>query len=180
MKHKIASHDESNGELKKSRGVLTVTIKRGLSEFISSVFMPSVVFLFVTWSAFWLPLGGPYTMPRIALNAFALLCQVSVSQMADRKIPDTGDRAWMTEYLGLCIQLQFALTLINVLISTIENKQDGHALAVTLNDRMILSYPISTTTNIGILLAGYVNASRVCIAATLVFYLAYVSLAYKW
>merc|ERR1719375_1181914 len=167
MKHKIASHDEVNGALNKSRGVLTVVVKRGLAEFVSSVFMPSAVFLFVTWSAFWLPLGGPYTMPRIALNAFALLCQVSVSQMAERKIPDTGKRAWMTEYLGLCVQLQFALALINVLIITIENKQDGHDLALTLNDKMIVSYPITTTLNIGILLAGSPWGSRICIAATL-------------
>merc|ERR1719375_12912 len=163
----IKAFDQSDGELKKSRGVLSLVVKRGLAEFISSVFMPSAVFLFVTWSAFWLPLGGPYSMPRIALNAFALLCQVSVSQMADHKIPNTGDRAWMTEYLGLCIQLQFCLALINVLIITIEHKEDGHALAVTLNDRMIMSYPVTTTTNIVLLGAGYVMMSRLCVAATL-------------
>merc|ERR1719218_483805 len=53
--HSITSFEEANGELKKSRGVLNVVIKRGLAEFVSSVFMPSAVFLFVTWSAFWLP-----------------------------------------------------------------------------------------------------------------------------
>jgi hypothetical protein len=178
--HSLTEFKDLNGELKKSRGVLSFDVKRGVSQFVSSVFMPSAVFLFVTWSAFWLPLGGPYTMPRIALNAFALLCQVSVSQLANHKIPDTGDRAWMTDYLGLCVQLQFALALLNVLIITIEHKEDGHVLAGHLNDQMIMSYPISTTINIAILVAGYNTASRLCIVATLIFYLGYVSFSYKW
>jgi len=180
VKDSLTVFTEVDGELSKSRGVLTITVKRALSEFVSSVFMPSVVLLCMTWSAFWLPVGGPYVMPRVALNAFALLCQLSVSQMTDAKIPSTGSRTWMTEYLSLCVQLQFTLMLLNTLILAIEHKAGGHDLAVKLNDQMIRSYPLSTSLNICILTAGFVATSRLCLAATLIGYMSFLIMSYRW
>jgi len=178
VKDSLTAFVEVDGELAKSRGVLSVTVLRGVSEFVSAVFMPSVVLLCMTWSAFWLPLAGPYVMPRVALNAFALLCQLSVAQTVASKIPHTGGRTWLTEYLGLCILLQFTLTIINVVIINIEHRENGHTVAVKINDQMIKSYPISTTLNISILSAGYVMISRACLAVTLIGYAAYIGLRY--
>lgn len=171
---------EVDGELEKSRGVLTVIVKRSFSQFVSSVFMPSAVFLVMTWSAFWLPLAGPFAMPRIALNAFALLCQVSVSQLADRQIPTTGGRAWMTEYLALCVQLQFTLALLNVIILRINHRESAQTLAGQLNWWMLVMYPLSTAFNICILGFGYVYASRACLAITLTAYVAGAYFKYRW
>lgn len=183
VKDSLTAIVEIDGELAKSRGVLSIMVHRCLSEFVNAVFMPSVVLLCMTWSAFWLPLAGPYVMPRVALNAFALLCQLSVSQVVDSKIPHTGGRTWMTEYLGLCILLQFTLALLNVIILAIEHTgtgDGGHNLAVQLNYQMIKSYPISTTLNISILAAGYLTASRACLAVTLIGYMAYLGLSYRY
>jgi len=100
--------------------------------------------------------------------------------MTDAKIPLTGSRTWMTEYLSLCVQLQFTLMMLNTLILAIEHRAGGHDLAVKVNDQMILAYPLSTSLNIGILVAGFVSTSRACLAVTLFCYIAFLILSYRW
>jgi hypothetical protein len=147
----MKSSVEEDGALKKSRGFMTIKVKRSPSQYLSSIFIPSVVLLFMTWSALWLPLGGPYTMPRVALNAFALLCQMSLDQTANRMVPATGKLSWMVEYIELCFKLQFALMVINVLIISIEYTKDGKELALSLNLGISRAFPAACAINIAIL-----------------------------
>jgi hypothetical protein len=155
----MQSSVEEDGTLKKSRGFLILKVKRSPSQYLSSIFIPSVVLLFMTWSALWLPLGGPYTMPRVALNAFALLCQMSLDQTANRMVPATGKLSWMVEYIELCFRLQFALMVINVLIISIDYTKGGKELALSLNTGISRAYLVACAINIGVLY--FVNSDYV-------------------
>jgi len=173
----LTSFNEDDGMLQKSRGALTLRVQRSSSQYMSSVFIPSVVLLVMTWTAFWLPLGPPFAMPRIAVNAFGLLCQVSVSTAANGLVPATGNTSWLTEYLELCIELQFVATLITVTIIGMEQRKSGHAIAEKLNHTMISAFPFTTLLNLCVLMAGK-TASRCGVLATMIGYVSWLTWKY--
>eukprot|EP00930_Biecheleria_cincta_P064279 TRINITY_DN4983_c0_g1_i1.p1 TRINITY_DN4983_c0_g1~~TRINITY_DN4983_c0_g1_i1.p1 ORF type:complete len:462 (-),score=59.13 TRINITY_DN4983_c0_g1_i1:263-1648(-) len=174
----LTSFNDDDGMLKKSRGVLTLRLQRSPSQYMSSIFIPSVVLLVMTWTAFWLPLGPPFAMPRIAVNAFGLLCQVSVSTAANGLVPATGKTSLMIEYIELCIELQFMATLINVIILGMEQRKGGSALAAYCNDVMIKVFPFSIVLNLCVLMAGK-TASRCTVAATMIGYVSWLTWTYE-
>lgn len=172
-------YEDIDGSLRKSRGRFSMTVKRGHGQFRSSIFIPSIIFLVMTWSALWLPLGGPYNMPRVSINATALLCQVFISQKADNMIPATGESSWMTMYLELCVELQFLVMLINMILTRIDNKtSEAHGLAGQLNSELSLTFPITTSINIFILWKGYYSLSRPLLGLVYLIYLSYLGLRF--
>merc|ERR1712110_599236 len=70
---------DKDGLLEKKRGVLRIVVKRPFSQYVSTVFLPSNLLLCMTCTSLWLPLAVPFTMPRVALNAIALLSQVTLA-----------------------------------------------------------------------------------------------------
>jgi len=167
---------DDDNMLRKSRGVLTLRVRRDHTAYMSSIFIPSVVLLIMTWTSSWLPLGPPFAMPRIAMNAFGLLCQVSVSAMANGLVPATGRSAWLSSYLELCIELQFSVMLLSVMIISISQMEDGSTKAGRLNEVITKTFPVTTVINILCLDVGGKNMSRCVAALTMVGYFAYL----KW
>jgi len=167
---------DDDNMLRKSRGVLTLRVSRRQSTYMSSIFIPSVVLLIMTWTSSWLPLGPPFAMPRIAMNAFGLLCQVSVSAEANGLVPATGNSSWMSSYLELCIELQFTVMLLSVMTISIAQMEDGSTKAGRLNEVITKTFPVTTVINILCLDVGGKNMSRCVAALTMVGYFAYL----KW
>ena len=60
---------DKEGLLDKSRGVMSLVVKRPSGQYLSTVFLPSSMLLAMTWTSLWLPLAPVFTMPRVALNA---------------------------------------------------------------------------------------------------------------
>lgn len=167
---------DDDNMLRKSRGVLTLRVQREPTTYMSSIFIPSVVLLVMTWSSSWLPLGPPFAMPRIAMNAFGLLCQVSVSAMANGLVPATGKTPWLSSYLELCIELQFSVMLLSVMIISISQMEGGSDKAGHLNEVITKTFPITTAINMLCLDAAGKEMSRCVAALTLVGYIAYLEM----
>jgi len=167
---------EDDGMLTKSRGVLTLKVRRDPTQYTSSIFIPTVLLLFMTWTALWFPLAAPYVMPRVAVNAIALLSMVGVSQKADNVIPATGKNTWMGEYLEVCIELQFALLLCNALILSAEHRKgaDAKSSANALDVELIIAIPILAAIAILCVFIGLLIASRCLIVAFVLGFCGYV------
>jgi hypothetical protein len=179
-KSNITAFFDSDGLLKKSRGRTTFTVTRKPSQFIMTIGLPSVVLLFMTWTAFWLPLHGPYVMPRVAINAFGLLCQLNVSNTAAKTVPMNGKDSIMTEYLSLCIQLQFTVMMLNVLLLALENCKYGVRFNGDVNNMVTMTFPITTFVNIVVLWCGRFVLSNALCYLTMIAYFVHLYREYQF
>jgi len=165
--------DTNGGLLKKSRGVLAITVKRSASQYFSSIFVPSFVLLMMTWSSLWLPVAAPYVMPRVAVSVISVLCMMSLASNANNMIPATGKMTWMGQYLEILIELQFCNMVFNALILSLEHKgQDRSELANAIDEELIFAYPTFAGMVIGCVYLGYFAIGRGMIGLALFMYLA--------
>jgi hypothetical protein len=176
----ISTFLDQDGLLKKSRGRLSLMVTRDPHEFSMQVGLPSVVLLFMTWTAFWLPMHGPYVMPRVAINAFGLLCQLAVSNTAASLNPMNGQHSIMTEYLSLCIQLQFTAMMLNILLLALEQSKYGNKFNGGVNDMIVTTFPITTCINIIILATGRFIISDIVCWLTMVCYFVHLYRQYHY
>lgn len=171
----LTALNENDGLLQKSRGILTITVAREASQYTSSIFIPTLVLLCMTWCSLWLPLAAPYVMPRVAVSVISILCMMSVMQKANVMIPATGKNSWMAQYLETCVLLQFVLMVLNALILSIEHrKQAGKAsVADGLDNELIVAFPILTGFVMSFVWVGYFLLARFCIGVALTSFIAY-------
>jgi hypothetical protein len=168
----LTSISEDDGLLQKSRGVLTITVSREASQYMSSIFVPSMVLLCMTWSSVWLPISTPYIMPRTAVSVIAILGMMSLMNKSNAMIPATGNNSWMAQYLETCVLLQFALMVLNALILCIEHRSGGNSIANGL-DELIIAFPILTLIVMLSVAVSYFMVARVLIAAAMFCYIGY-------
>jgi hypothetical protein len=171
----LTTINEDDGLLRKSRGLLNITVKRQASQYVSSIFIPTMVLLAMTWFSLWLPLATPYVMPRVALSVIAILCMMSVMAKANGMIPSTGNTTWMTQYLETCVLLQFVLMLLNALILTIEHRSGGGTtVAGGFDKELIVVFPFLTAFVMMFVCMNWFLLARCLIAVAIIGYVGYV------
>jgi hypothetical protein len=140
---------DTDGSLEKSRGVLTLTVKRDPSQFVSNVIMPSCLLLVMTWMALWFPLTTPFVNPRVGACAIAFLSMLTLSNRVDSMTAPTGMTTLMDSYLEMCLWLQFAYLLVNGGLAAIAHR-NGHAeFAAKLDVELIFSFPVALVLFLG-------------------------------
>jgi hypothetical protein len=170
----LTSINEDDGLLQKSRGILTITVTREASQYMSSIFVPTVVLLCMTWCSLWLPIATPYIMPRIAVSVISILCMMSLMNKANTMIPATGNNSWMSQYLETCVLLQFILMVLNALILSIEHRSGGNSIATGLDNELIIVFPILTFIVMLAVAISYFTVARLLITVSLIGYVGYI------
>jgi len=173
----LTNRSEDDGLLKKSRGVLTITVTREASQYTSSIFIPTCVLLCMAWSLLWLPLAAPYVMPRVAVSVISILCMMSVMQKANAMIPATGATSWMEQYLEACVLLQFVLMVSNALILSMEHRNPS--VADGLDNELIVAFPILTALVLLFVCRGNFSTARACIGVAMIGFIMYMLYRYR-
>jgi hypothetical protein len=148
----LHSISDIDGSLQKSRGVLSLTVKRDASQYISTIFVPSCLLVIMAWMGLWFPLTTPFTMPRVAVSVISFLSMLTLSLRVDSMTASTGKATLMDGYLEMCVWLQFFYLLGGGCVAVIAYRTgDGAEFANKIDEELIISFPV-----VAVMFGGFV------------------------
>jgi len=106
--------EEIDGALKKSRGVMAITIHRDIDKYFQSHFVPAILLLFISYAVFWLPFITPFITPRMALSILSLLSFTTLTLKTDQMLPPGAPLTWNDVFNQNCQTLMFFTICLNV------------------------------------------------------------------
>lgn len=110
----VATIEEVDGDLVKSRGVLDVTVTRNLEKYAQDHLMPTFIVITISWAVFYFPFAGPFITPRLVLSILSLLTFTRIMIKSCQPLPGAAPFNW-NDLLNQQIQiLIFATVVLNI------------------------------------------------------------------
>jgi len=125
--------EEVDGNLKKHRGKLVMTLRRDWTRYLQTTILPEIFLILISFTVFWMPRATPFAMPRVATNLISFLTLMTLSINTDSMLPkDRAGMAWI-ELFADSMQMQNSLILfLNVFVDwvfcTLELKELGEKM----------------------------------------------------
>jgi len=146
-----------DGPLEKSRGSLTVNIKRGLEKYGQEHLLPSAIVLMISWAVFYFPYANPFITARLCLSILALLQFTSLIVKSSRELPGAAPFNW-NDLINQQIQtLMFVTIILNISSEIANHTFQNEDLAKGLNNQAKLLVPGLSIFNIVLILGGGMN-----------------------
>lgn len=112
------SYVTHDGELEKSRGYLSVTVKRSLEKYSQDHLLPTFIVLIISWSVFYFPFANPFIMARLALSILALLTFTNLMVKSTKALPGAAEYNW-NDLFNQQIQALMFITIVGNVSSEI-------------------------------------------------------------
>jgi hypothetical protein len=153
---KVYVFEEQDGALKKSRGVLAITVKRTFDKYGESHLMPTVLFLVISWGVFQIPLGNPFVTPRLALSILAMLSFTTLILQSSGALPDGAPCNW-NDILNSQVQaMMFATIVLNIFVEICKHEMKLEEFALFINTEAKLMIPATSVVVVGLAMcSGY-------------------------
>lgn len=143
---KVFAFKETDGALKKSRGVLEVTVSRTFNKYSESHLMPASLLLVISWGVFWFPFQNPFITPRLALSILALLSFTTLMIKSSSALPGGAPHNW-NDTLNQQVQaMMFCTIVLNIFSELCKHQLKVEALAVSINHEAKVLLPILSIT----------------------------------
>jgi cbb3-type cytochrome oxidase subunit 3 len=111
---KTTSIESFDGDLKKSRGILNINVKRTLDKYSQDHLIPSSIVLIISWAVFYFPFANPFITARLALSVLALLTFTNLIVKSTKELPGAAPFNW-NDLLNQQIQtLMFITIIVNI------------------------------------------------------------------
>jgi len=124
------TYEETDGSLQKSRGSLGISITRDYRPVLSSVIVPEILLLSISWSVFFFPMLPPFVMPRVATSLIALLSSMTLAVRTSGLLPAKRNGYVWIEFFGECCQVLMLFTVcLNILVEVIYHEWKLNELA---------------------------------------------------
>jgi len=146
----------SDGELKKSRGALDITVKRSLGKYVDDHLVPTFIVLAISWAVFFFPFANPFITPRLALSILALLTFTNLMVKSVKELPGAAPFNW-NDLLNQQIQTFMFMTIVfNIATEIMFHQFQKEALARRMNRESKVFVPCTSMLNI-VLILGSAN-----------------------
>jgi hypothetical protein len=135
--------NEVDGNLKKSRGKLVMTLKRDWTRYLQTTILPEIFLILISFTVFWMPRAQPFAMPRVATNLISFLTLMTLSINTARMLP--ADRAGMSwiELFADSMQMQNSLILfLNVFVDWVYCTLDLKELGEKMTNQLAVLFPL--------------------------------------
>mmetsp|Transcript_78542 Transcript_78542/g.168306 ORF Transcript_78542/g.168306 Transcript_78542/m.168306 type:complete len:464 (+) Transcript_78542:97-1488(+) len=129
VSQEMSEIEEVDGSLRKSRGVLKITVKRQAHRYVYSHLIPSFLLLGMAWGVFWLPLITPFAMPRFAISCISFLSFITLTLRMDSVLPPGAPLTWNDVYDQNCETLLFAAFGLNIFAEVVMHRFSRPELA---------------------------------------------------
>lgn len=106
--------EEIDGALKKSRGVMAITVHRDIDKYFQSHFVPAILLMTISYAVFWFPFITPFITPRLALSILALLSFTTLTLKTDKMLPPGAPLTWNDVFNQNCQMLMFFTICLNI------------------------------------------------------------------
>jgi hypothetical protein len=155
---KVFAFAETDGALKKSRGVLELSIKRKLDTYWESHLMPTFMLLGISWGVFYFPFQNPFITPRLALSILALLSFTNIVVKSSASLPDGAPFNW-NDVINQQVQTFMFFTIcLNIFSEVCKHKMGLEEFAEGVNNHGKVLIPLLSIVVLTIILsAGYLK-----------------------
>ncbi len=137
---KTVSHPFAQTGQTYSRLIFSFEAKRNASYYIWKVILPSIIFVLLTWSIFWMQVHDVQTSLLISITI--LLTAVAFGNVTDPLLPKVGYHTWLDQF-----QLGSFLFIVSTIVEAIAVNSlhlDGKTeQAVTVRKYLRILYPVS-------------------------------------
>lgn len=189
---KIDAYEDYNGDLKKSRGRLTMNLKRNIKKYVDDHLVPTFIVLTISWAVFYFPFGkdrNPFITPRLALSILSLLTFTNLMVKSSKELPGPAPFNWNDLFNQQIQCLLFLTIVLNICSEIFLHHFDEVGIATTMNNEAKILMPITSLINIGIILSGgrykwislywAMILTKTFVALMLIFYASYIVINFK-
>jgi hypothetical protein len=146
---------KSEGDLKKSRGFLVLSLRRTLGKYIDDHLVPSFIVLTISWAVFYFPFGtNPFITPRLALSILALLTFTNLMVKSAKELPGAAPFNFNDLFNQQIQVMMFATIIINIGSEVCFHQLGMEQLARGLNNEAKILIPVNSLISIVIILAA--------------------------
>lgn len=161
-------YEERDGELKKSRGSLSIEVKRVLDKYLEDHLVPTFITLTISWSVFFFPFANPFITPRLALSILALLTFTNIMVKSTKELPGPAPFNWNDLFNQQIQTFMFMTIVFNIGTEIIFHQFNKEALARMMNHESKIFVPFTSTFNIVMILGSAYHHWMSLFVATIV------------
>jgi len=134
---------EVDGNLRKSRGKLVITLRRDWTRYLQTTILPEIFLILISFTVFWMPRATPFAMPRVATNLISFLTLMTLSINTANMLPaDRAGMAWI-ELFADSMQMQNSLILfLNVFVDWVYCTLDLKELGEKMSNQLAVLFPL--------------------------------------
>jgi len=151
---KVYSFEETDGAMKKSRGVLQIDGKHSLDKYGEAHLMPTTLLLIISFAVFWFPFMTPFVTPRMVLSVLALLAFTGFMIKSSELLPPGSPTNWNDVFNECVLVLMSAAIVINTLSEVSEHQLHLPHLGQTINHEAKIVYPAHSAILLSIVVWG--------------------------
>jgi len=143
---RVYAFSETDGALKKSRGVLELTVDRLFDPYRENHLMPSCLLMMISWAVFWFPFQNPFITPRLALSILALLSFTNYMIKSSSALPEGSPGNW-NDCMNQQVQtMMFFTIVVNIMSESFKHQLGLDKLGQAINHEAKVILPITGTT----------------------------------
>jgi len=151
---KTSSIESFDGDLKKSRGILNINVKRALDKYSQDHLIPSSIVLMISWAVFYFPFANPFITARLALSILALLTFTNLIVKSTKELPGAAPFNW-NDLLNQQIQtLMFITIIVNICSEVMMHQFNFEEIARAMNHEAKVLLPGMGILNIILILTA--------------------------
>lgn len=109
-------HEEADGDLVKSRGMLDLVVYRRLDKYTQDHLVPTAIILMISWGVFFFPFEKAFCTPRLVLSIVALLTFTNIMIKSSSLLPGAAPYNW-NDLLNQVIQILIFNGVLKNLVS---------------------------------------------------------------
>lgn len=161
--------EEEDGDLVKSRGILSVKVVRKLDKYTQDHLVPTGILLMVSWAVFYFPFAGPFITPRLVLSVMTLLTFTNLMVKSASLLPGAAPFNWNDLFNQLVQCLMFVTIVVNIGSEICFHQFKVETLSRKVNHEAKVLLPVLSTFCIALILTsgGYrLMSLRTCAALT--------------
>lgn len=147
-------YEDIDGNLKKSRGMLKVHVKRGLEKYRQDHLVPAAILVVISWAVFYFPFVGPFITPRLVLSILALLTFTNLIIKSTSALPGAAPWNWNDLFNQQIQVLMFMTIVINVLTEILHHTLEVPDIAKRVNHEAKIVLPLMSAGNVVIILSA--------------------------
>jgi hypothetical protein len=141
-------NEEADGELVKSRGLLSISVSRHLDKYTQDHLVPTAIVLMISWAVFYFPFVTPFITPRLVLSIVALLTFTNLMIKSSSLLPGAAPFNWNDLFNQMVQGLMFATIVMNIFAEVCFHHFKLEALGTLINHEGKVFLPVLSVFNI--------------------------------
>lgn len=147
-----ASDGDPHSKVKKSRGVLSIRVRRQSETYWSVVLVPEMMLVAFSYTVFLLPQVSSFAMPRVATTMITFMSLMALTLKTSTLLPVRGGPTWIDCFEEACTALVWGSSWFNILFMVGIYDLGLEELSASLEKEIIVIFPTIALISGGLLL----------------------------